>query len=86
MLHQQIDEALRWLAPAESPEKFSGHITLGRFKPGRHAAIPILPEHAAGYRDQHFSDWQAEAVELVRSELTSTGAEHMVMAAFRLAG
>ncbi len=85
-LHRQIDEALRWLAPAERPGKFTGHITLGRFKPGRHAAIPKLLELAAGYRDQHFGDWRAEAVELVRSELTSTGAEHTVMAAFPLAG
>jgi len=85
-LHRLIDDGLRWLAPAERPEKFTGHITLGRFKPGHHAAIPKLLELAAGYRDQHFGDWQAQAVELVRSELTSTGAEHTVMRAFRLAG
>ena len=85
-LHRQIDDALRWLAPAERPEKFTGHITLGRFKPGHHAAIPKLLELAAGLRDLHFGDWQAEAVEIVRSELTSTGAEHAVVARFRLAG
>ena len=85
-LHRQIDEALCWLAPAERPEKFTGHITLGRFKPGHHEAIPKLLELAAGLRDQHFGDWQAEAVEVVRSELTSNGAEHTVMAAFALAG
>ena len=85
-LHRQIDDALRRLAPAERPEKFTGHITLGRFKPGHHAAIPKLLELAAAYRDQHFGDWRAEAVELVRNELTSTGAEHAVMATFPLAG
>ena len=85
-LHRQIDEALRWLAPAERPQKFTGHITLGRFKPGRHAAIPKLLELVADYHDRHFGDWRAEAVELVRSELTSTGAEHTVVATFPLAG
>jgi 2'-5' RNA ligase len=85
-LHRQIDDALRRLAPAERPEKFTGHITLGRCKPGHHAAIPKLLELTAGYRDQHFGDWRAEAVELVRNELTSTGAEHAVMATFPLAG
>jgi 2'-5' RNA ligase len=85
-LHRQIAEALRWLAPNERAERFTGHITLGRFKPGHHAAIPKLLELAAGMADRHFGDWRAEAVELVRSELTSTGAEHTTIATFRLAG
>jgi len=84
-LHRQIAAALRWLAPAEPPEKFTAHITLGRFKPGRHAAIPKLLELTAALRDQPFGDWPARAVELVRSELTSTGAEHFPLASFPLA-
>jgi 2'-5' RNA ligase len=83
-LHRQLDEALRWLAPAERAEKFTGHITLGRFKPGHHAAIPKLVELAADLRGRQFGDWQAREVEIVRSELRSDGAEHVTMATFPL--
>jgi 2'-5' RNA ligase len=85
-LQRQIDEALRWLAPAERPEKFTSHITLGRFKPGHHAAIPQLLALAADFREQPFGDWQAGEVELIRSDLTSVGATHTVLAAFPLGG
>jgi RNA 2',3'-cyclic 3'-phosphodiesterase len=84
-LHHQLDQALRWLAPAERPEKFTGHITLGRFKPGHHVAIPILLELAADLRARRFGDWPAREVEIIRSELTSTGAMHTAVASFKLA-
>ncbi len=83
-LHRQIDEALRAFAPPERPEKFTAHITLGRFKPGHHAAIPKLVELAQDLRDRHFGDWEARDVELVRSDLTSEGATHTVIATFPL--
>jgi len=84
-LHRQLDEALRWLAPAERAEKFTGHITLGRFKPGHHSAIPKLVELAADLRTRHFGDWQAREVEIVQSELKSDGAEYVKLASFPLA-
>lgn len=84
-LHRQFDEALHWLAPAERPEKFTGHITLGRFKPGHHAAIPKLLELAAPLVNRPFGDWQAGEVEMIRSELNAAGATHTPMATFSLA-
>ena len=83
-LFRQLDEALRPFAPAEKPQRFTGHITLGRFKPGHHCSISKLLERAAVLRDRHFGDWRAGAVEIVRSELTSTGALHMPLASFAL--
>jgi len=83
-LHRQLDDALRWLTPAERIEKFTGHITLGRFKPGHHAAIPKLLEQAAHFANRDFGAWQAEEVELVRSKLTAIRAEHFTQARFRL--
>ena len=84
-LHRQIDQALRWLAPAERPEKFTGHITLGRFKPGRPAAIQKLLELVSDLHGQHFGVWQAREVDIIRSELTSVGAEHLPIASLPLA-
>ena len=70
---------------ANGLEKFAvSHITLGRFKPGHHEAIPKLMELAAGLRARRFGDWQAQEVEIVRSELRSDGAEHVTMASFKL--
>jgi hypothetical protein len=57
---------------------------LGRFKPGHHATIPKLLELAADNCHQHFGDWQAREVEIVRSELTATGATHTAIATFKL--
>lgn len=83
-LYRQMAVAMEPFAPSEKPEKFTGHITLGRFKPGFHAAIPKLIERAAVLRGRHFGDWRADAVEIIRSELTSAGALHLPFAAFAL--
>ena len=83
-LHGRIDEAVRPFAPAAKPEKFAGHITLGRFKPAHHAPAATLLERASILRGRHFGDWLAGEVVMVRSELTSTGARHTPLAAFPL--
>ncbi len=79
-LHWQMDAAVRPFAPAERLERFTGHITLGRFKPGHHAATPNLLARATVLRDRHFGDWQAGAAEIVRSELTAAGVMHAPLA------
>jgi len=84
-LHRQLDSALEWLAPIERPGKFSAHITLGRFKPGHHGPMTKLMERVEHFRTRDFGAWPVEAIEIVRSELTSTGAEHSVMRTFPLA-
>lgn len=84
-LHRQIDESLRWLAPAERPGNFSGHITLGRFKPGHQRSAPKVIGSAAHFRDYEFGEWQARELEVVRSDLTSTGADHCSIARLALA-
>jgi RNA 2',3'-cyclic 3'-phosphodiesterase len=84
-LHRQMDGAVRPFAPAEKPERFTSHITLGRFKPGRHGSYEKLLERAAALRDRNFGGWLAGAVEIVRSELTSTGARHTPLASCPLA-
>jgi 2'-5' RNA ligase len=80
-LHRQIDKATQPLAPTERPEKFTGHITLGRFKPGGHGGIPRLITAVSPLRDRHFGEWQASEVHLVQSQLASVRAEHLLLAA-----
>ena len=84
-LHRQIDEAVRWLAPTETAGKFSGHITLGRFKPGHQASTPKVLASAAQFHDYAFGAWQACELEIVRSDLTSIGADHCPIAVLPMA-
>jgi 2'-5' RNA ligase len=83
-LHARLDEAVRSFAPAGKPERFAGHITLGRFKPGCHAVTPGLQERITRLRTRPFGGWQAGSVELVRSELTASGARYATVASFAL--
>lgn len=85
-LYRQIDEAVRLFGSVGKPEKFTGHITLGRFKPGSHVKSEALLKHAMMLRDRPFGDWRAGKVEIVRSELTSIGARHTALATLPLAG
>jgi 2'-5' RNA ligase len=83
-LHRRLEEAVGRFAPPEKPERFSGHITLGRFKPGHLGSLADLRERAARLRDRPFGGWPSGGVELVRSELTADGARHTVWATFPL--
>jgi 2'-5' RNA ligase len=85
-LQRRMHAAVLPFAPADRSERFSGHITLGRFKPGHFGSLENLLERAARLRAQNFGGWPAETVELVRSELTSEGALHVPVGAFALAG
>jgi 2'-5' RNA ligase len=85
-LHRQLDEEVRPFALAEKSDRFSGHITLGRFKPGHPAAFDKLLARAEIHRQRHFGDWEAGQMDVFRSELTSAGAMHSLFASFPLAG
>jgi len=83
-LQRQLEAAMQPFAPTEKAGPFTGHITLGRFKPGHHTLPPRLMERVTMLPARHFGDWLAGSVELVRSELTATGARHTPLASFPL--
>jgi 2'-5' RNA ligase len=84
-LHRRMHAAVLPFAPADRSERFSGHITLGRFKPGHFGSLENLLERVVRLRTQNFGGWPAETVELVRSELSSEGATHTPIGIYRLA-
>ncbi len=86
VLHRQIHEAVRPFAPADNSEKFVGHVTLGRFKPGHRGPFEDLWSRITKLNDRHFGGWPAEELEIIRSELTPAGARHLTLAAYPLAG
>jgi 2'-5' RNA ligase len=75
----------RLLAPfAEKPggEKFLAHATLGRFqKYRRHKTEKLLPR-ASALGGHVFGEWHVADVGLFRSELSSDGARHILVAVF----
>jgi 2'-5' RNA ligase len=75
-LFRRIHEAVMPFAPADSSERFSGHITLGRFKPGHHGSMKNFMGRAALFHARQFGNWLADKVEIIRSELTPEGAKH----------
>jgi 2'-5' RNA ligase len=75
-LQRLLEESLRPFLTSAKPEKFTGHITLGRFRPGPHSTIENLMKCAMTLREQHFGNWLATEVQIVQSELTATGVIH----------
>ena len=85
-LHRRIEAAVLPFARSEKPERFAGHITLGRFKPGPHGAVEKRLKRATVLCPRHFGDWPAAAVEIVRNEITADGARHTPLGSYHLAG
>jgi 2'-5' RNA ligase len=83
-LQREIERASRDFAPEEAPEKFTGHVTLGRVKQIRRVEAEILARAKSEMADRIFGEWTATQVDLMRSELEAAGARHESLAAMRL--
>lgn len=66
--------------PASRPEKFTGHITLGRIQRIRRSESETLSKAAAEIANQFFGEWTANHVEVIRSELSSAGSRYTTLA------
>jgi len=64
--------------PAEG--RFLGHITLARIKGARRSEREALKGLVEPVAEQVFGQWTAPEVELIRSQLSSTGAKHSTLA------
>jgi RNA 2',3'-cyclic 3'-phosphodiesterase len=83
-LQRGIEDAVWQFAKETGRESFVGHLTLGRLKPFKRIEIEELVERAKAIQDRQFGDWTAQEVEIMRSELSPTGARHTPLAAFQL--
>jgi 2'-5' RNA ligase len=64
----------------EGPEReFTGHVTLGRIKGLNRHEADLLAKTAPGLRERIFGQWTAGHVEIVRSELSPSGARHTLI-------
>src|SRR5208283_5259369 len=84
LLQPAIEIAVRDFTEEASEEKFSGHVTLGRVKKIERRETDILAKFAAGMAERFFGEWTADTVELIRSELSSSGARYTILGAIPL--
>lgn len=65
----------------EAPEpNFTGHVTLARLNRFTPAEAEALASAAGKFEETLFGEWTANRLELMRSELSSQGARHSVLA------
>jgi len=82
---RQIETAVQSFATERGAEHFAGHATLGRVRDLKRSDAGKLAAHAQKISDRVLGEWAAREVEIIRSELSSSGALHTLLAAFPLA-
>jgi RNA 2',3'-cyclic 3'-phosphodiesterase len=85
-LQRKIEAAVQPFTAEPGGERFAGHVTLGRFKQFRHLELKALTGHAEMMKTRMFGEWTAPEIELIRSELSPTGAHYTTLATFLLGG
>jgi 2'-5' RNA ligase len=83
-LQKRIETAVRPFAAEPGAENFAGHATLGRLKNLKPSDTRKLAAHAQTVKDRTFGEWTADEIEIIQSELSTAGARHTSLAAFRL--
>ena len=79
-LQAAVQQATQSFTREKGEEHFSGHITLARIKNIRRDEIQALNRSAEPFAGHLFGQWTANEVLILRSELSSQGAEHSVVA------
>jgi len=79
-LQETMQQATHSFTDEKAEERFSGHITLARIKQIRRHEIAALTRAAERHSGRAFGEWTAHEVLILRSDLSSQGAEHIVLA------
>jgi RNA 2',3'-cyclic 3'-phosphodiesterase len=85
VLQSAIEQAVGSFSEEKAEKTFTGHITLGRCQGIKRPQAEILSRLALGMTERFFGEWTAEAVELIRSELSPSGSHYTTLAAIALA-
>ena len=86
LLQSVIDEATQGFTARPEEKEFTGHLTLGRTQNLKSAQARLLAKIADEMADRSFGTWTADAVEIMRSRLSSSGSEYSRIASIRLIG
>ena len=85
-LWRSLQSAVQPFTREEPETQFKAHVTLGRINRLRRPETLDLAKTAAQFDNQSFGQWTATQLELMRSELSPTGARHSELAAIPLLG
>jgi 2'-5' RNA ligase len=83
-LQQGIETATRDFTTEAPEERFTGHVTLGRARGIKRREAGVLAKVVAGMVERAFGEWIADRIEIMRSEMSSTGARHSVLSSVLL--
>ena len=83
-LQRKIENAVQPFTTEQGGERFAGHVTLGRFKQLNRFDINGLTNESEAMKNRIFGEWTAREIEIIRSELSPTGARYTSLAAFPL--
>jgi len=79
-LHATVEEATSSFTAEKAEERFTGHITFGRLKGLHRSEVNVLTKAAENLSATSFGEWTAREIHLIRSDISSRGAEHISLA------
>jgi RNA 2',3'-cyclic 3'-phosphodiesterase len=85
-LQEAVALATHDFTSEQKEERFTGHVTLARFKGIRPTEAKVLGSAVPAMANRLFGEWTAHRIELMRSELLPQGARHLTLAAIALGG
>jgi 2'-5' RNA ligase len=83
-LSQRVESAVSPYAEKPGEERFTGHVTIARCKRISRSAAQTLAKFVEQAAARQFGAWNATEVELIQSELSSTGSRYTTVARFDL--
>lgn len=78
-LQQAIEASVKNFTEEKPEGKFMGHVTLGRIQHIHRSQAETLAKLANGMANRSFGAWIAEGVELIRSDLSPSGATYTTL-------
>ncbi|MDB6121383.1 MAG: 2-5 ligase [Pedosphaera sp.] len=86
LLQTALQEATASFTREKAEKDFTGHLTIGRTQSMKSAQARILGDLAQEMVDRVFGEWTADTVEIIRSELSSSGSRYFRVAEIPLGG
>jgi 2'-5' RNA ligase len=84
LLYEAVRNAVSAFTSQPAEREFSAHITLARLKQIQRSEAERLKQVLTEFQHSTFGEWVADEVHLMRSQLSSLGAQHTVLARFEL--
>lgn len=78
-LHAELEEAVAPFSPEEPENRFQAHVTLARVKQMRREEAEKFAQSATSSNSESFGCWTASHLDLIRSHLSSQGANYSIM-------